>query len=110
MSQAVSNQHKPDLLMCILSYFGIFALIPYLVRKDDETIQWHAKQGLVLAAVMIVLMIVLAVLSMMPLIGFIASMVSMLVGLGSLALSIYCMIQAYSGKQWRIPGIGSVVK
>jgi uncharacterized membrane protein len=37
---------KPDTLMCILSYLGILALIPYLSKKDDDFIQFHAKQGL----------------------------------------------------------------
>ena len=103
MSQAVTTQQKPELLMCILSYFGIFALIPYFVRKNDDYIQWHAKQGLVLAACMIVISVILSVLSMMPAVGFIASLASGLVGLASLGLSIFCMIQAIGGKQWRIP-------
>jgi len=37
---------KPDTLMCILSYLGILALIPFLSKKDDDFIMFHAKQGL----------------------------------------------------------------
>ena len=37
---------KPDTLMCVLSYLGILALIPFLTKKDDDYIQFHAKQGL----------------------------------------------------------------
>ncbi len=110
MSHSVAAANKPNLAMCILSYLGIFALIPYLACKDDAYIQWHAKQGLLLAAVMIALSVALSILSMVPWVGFVASVASGLLGLGSLALSLYCMIQAYSGKTWRIPVIGAMVK
>ena len=36
-------------LMLFLCYFGIFALIPLLTKKEDREVQWHAKNGLVLA-------------------------------------------------------------
>ena len=29
-----------------LSYLGILALIPFMTEKDDEFVQFHAKQGL----------------------------------------------------------------
>ena len=29
---------KPDTLMCVLSYLGILALIPFLSKKDDDYI------------------------------------------------------------------------
>ena len=36
-------------IMLVLSYLGILALIPLLMKKDDPEVQWHAKNGLALA-------------------------------------------------------------
>ena len=33
-------------IMLVLSYLGILALIPLLMKKDDTEVQWHAKNGL----------------------------------------------------------------
>src|SRR5258707_9570764 len=35
-------------IMLFLSYFGIFSLIPMLMKKDDPEVQWHSKNGLTL--------------------------------------------------------------
>ena len=35
----------------VLSYLGLLALIPLLVERDDQEVQWHAKHGLVLLVV-----------------------------------------------------------
>ena len=45
--------------MIVLSYFGLLALIPLLVDKDDPEVQWHAKHGLVLTVAWVVLFVVL---------------------------------------------------
>lgn len=37
---------KPDTGMCILCYFGILSLIPYLSKKEDPYMQFHSKCGL----------------------------------------------------------------
>src|SRR5215213_7653028 len=36
-------------VMILLSYLWLLALIPLVVEKDDREVQWHAKNGLVLA-------------------------------------------------------------
>ena len=110
MSQSKSNSpNSPDTLMCILSYLGVFSLIPYFVRKNDPYILWHAKQGVLLTIVCFVISFALAILSCLPGIGIIAWMASLLFGFGILALSIYCMIQACNGKQWKIPVLGEFI-
>ena len=46
-----------DKIHLLLAYFGIFALIPFLMFKDKrsdpqkEYVYWHARQGLALAIV-----------------------------------------------------------
>ncbi|MEO6325882.1 MAG: hypothetical protein ABIT01_18905 [Thermoanaerobaculia bacterium] len=34
--------------MLVLSYLWAFALIPYLMEKNDPEVKWHARHGLVL--------------------------------------------------------------
>ena len=34
--------------MIVLAYLGPLALIPLLMEKEDQEVQWHAKHGLVL--------------------------------------------------------------
>lgn len=103
MTDQKQTKSSPDVAMCVLSYFGLFALIPYIVKKDDPFISWHAKQGLLITAVYIVVSFVLFALSMLPAIGFVASILSTLCGLGVLLLSIFCIVQAINGRKWGVP-------
>ena len=36
-------------IIAILSYLGILCLVPLILKKDNEFVKFHAKQGLVLA-------------------------------------------------------------
>lgn len=92
-------------LMIILAYLGILALIPYLTKKDDPDVHWHAKNGLGLLifdiAVGVLFMILTMVLPDVLACG--SSVLSCVVWLGILGLHIWCMIQALNGKRVRIP-------
>ena len=91
-------------LMLVLSYFGILALIPLLVEKDDAEVQWHAKHGLILAATWIVISIVLAILAGVPGIGWILSCtVGPLLWLAILVVHIICIMKAIKGDKFRLP-------
>ena len=46
-------------VMIILSYLGVLVVVPLLIERDDEDVQWHAKHGLVLTAVDLVIVAVL---------------------------------------------------
>ena len=39
-------------VMIVLAYLWLLALVPLLVEKEDAEVQWHAKNGLVLTAVL----------------------------------------------------------
>ena len=43
--------------MIVLSYLWLLALVPLLVEKEDNEVQWHAKHGIVLMVAEIVLWI-----------------------------------------------------
>lgn len=107
----VANEtaNKPNVPMCVLSYLGIFSLIPYFVQRDDSFVQWHAKQGILIAAFSIVTYIVLFVLSMVPGIGMIASIANVLFALCVIRVSVMCMIQACGGNRWAVPVLGGFV-
>jgi uncharacterized membrane protein len=98
-----SSTGQPDLLMCILSYLGIFALVPFFLKKDDPYISWHARQGVLLMIVGFAVMAVGMVLSMVPVVNMIAMPLLGLLSLALFGLSIFCMVQAYQGKKWPIP-------
>lgn len=103
-----TSNNSTNTLMCILSYLGLFALIPYFTQKDDAYITWHAKQGLLITAIAIVISFSLSAMSFLPGIGWIAGMVSMLFSLAVLGLCVYCMVQACNGRKWAVPGLSSL--
>lgn len=102
-----SNNGSNNTLMCVLSYFGIFALIPYFTQKDDAFINWHARQGLLITAAAIVISFTLGVLSLVPAVGVVASILSMLFSVGVIVLSVFCIIQACNGRKWAVPGVSA---
>ena len=93
-------------LMIVLSYLGLLALIPYLTKKDDAEIHWHAKNGVGLLIVDVVVWVLLLVIGMVvgdSLLGCGLWAVNCVVWIGILVLHVYCIIQAVGGKRPRIP-------
>ncbi len=88
-------------IMAILSYIGILCFVPLLRNKDDEFVDFHAKQGLV-----IWMWSVLAIFAIyLPGIG------TWLFSFSTLAviiLSIIGVISASLNRAWKLPLIYSV--
>lgn len=99
---AVSENRQ---LFLVLSYFGLFALLPYAMEKNDREVQWHSKHGLVLTGVELVVIIALTVVSFLPVVGCVAMVGSLVFGLAVLGLHVYCIIKALNGERFLIPGI-----
>jgi uncharacterized membrane protein len=57
-SKSASSERENENMMAILSYLGILCLIPFLVFKDNDFVQYHAKQGLTLFIAEIATMLV----------------------------------------------------
>jgi uncharacterized membrane protein len=91
--------------MLVLSYLGVFALIPLLTKKEDSELQWHAKNGLAIFGAEIIVCVLFIVLSRIPVLGCLAAIVSCFVPLLFLGVFIFCLIQALNGKRPRIPFI-----
>lgn len=75
-----------------LSYVGILFLIPLLAKKESKFAQAHAKQGIAL----FILAVVVSVVSWIPLIGW-------LLALAVLILAIFCIVKTLQGDFFKIP-------
>ncbi len=113
-SPTTTTDSAPDTLMCVLSYLGIFSLIPFFAKKDDAFVQWHARQGLGLLvaafAIWVVLFIIQLVLaSISETLAMLFGLVTLLFGLGVLALAIIGIVKAVGGEHGLMPLIGPIV-
>jgi len=94
----------------VLSYLGLLALIPFFVEKEDREVQWHAKHGLVLTVVEIVVIIGLQIVVMI--LGAVSGGLGCIVGLlfpflllGILVVHIMAIMKGLKGDRLRLPGI-----
>lgn len=95
-------------LMIVLSYFGLLALIPLLVEKEDREVQWHAKHGLVLFVTWIVIGLLIGVVG-----GLIAfgdggcssCMMSSVFWVVVLVVHILAIVKGINGQRLIIPGL-----
>lgn len=101
-----TEKRDQDGAMIFLSYFGIFALIPYLTVKDSDYIRWHSKQGLTMAGFMIGLAIAAMLIGWIPVIGWIFALLVPFAQLALLVIDIVAMVKAFGGERWKIPVIG----
>jgi uncharacterized membrane protein len=92
-------------IFLVLSYLGIFCLIPLLAKKDDADVQWHAKNGLALfiAELIWVAIRIALIFTHIPLLGCGMATIGCLVWIGFLALSIIGIVKAVNGQRFRIP-------
>jgi uncharacterized membrane protein len=93
-----------DHIIACLSYLGILFLIPLLAKKDSKFCMFHAKQGLAL----FIVSIIISFLGMIPLLGwFIILPLGMLF---VLILAIWGIVAALQGKETKLPLIGSLAE
>jgi len=97
-------------VMIVLSYLWLLALIPLLVEKDDSEVQWHAKHGLVLTVVEVVVMIGLQVVVMIlgAVSGGLGCIFTLLIPIFMLAILIVhvlCIVKGINGQRFLIPGV-----
>ncbi len=83
-------------IIAALSYVGILCLIPLLAKKESKFAQFHGKQGLVL----FIAWIIVWVIGIIPFLGW---LIFFFGSIALLVLSILGIIQALSGKYWKIP-------
>ena len=88
-----------QMLFGVLAYLGILVLIPLLLKKDDDFIHWHAKQGLVL----LIAYVVVWVFTMVPIIRWILGPIISLI---LFVFAIIAIVQVLMGNQWQLPLLG----
>lgn len=80
----------------VLSYLGLLSLIPLLLKKNDEFVQFHARQGFALA----IAEIAACFLNIIPFIGPIFWMILSFV---FVIISLVGIMKALEGEKWEIP-------
>jgi uncharacterized membrane protein len=95
------GERLKDLILC---YAGPWAFVPYLRKREDEELLWHARQGVLLAFVEAVVALALIISGFFPLVGDLAlRFVLPLWLLWCLIMSVASILQATKGKRHRIP-------
>ena len=89
---------------------ALLALIPLLVERDDREVQWHAKHGLVLTVVEVVVMIGLQVVVMIlgAISGGLGCIFTLLIPIFMLAILIVhvlCIVKGINGQRFLVPGV-----
>lgn len=91
-------------IMIVLSYLWILFLIPLLVERDDSEVQWHAKHGMVLTVLEIVIQILLNFIVATG-IGCLFAFFIPLVFLGFAVIRLISIIKGLNGERFLVPGI-----
>ena len=93
----------------------IFSIVAVIVEKQSRFLRFHAFQGLLFHAALIVVVIAVQVgLTLISFVSaglaFIGSMLWLLVALGILALEILLMVKAYNNEEYELPTIGQLAR
>ena len=96
--------------MIVLAYLWLLALIPLLVDKEDREVQWHAKHGLVLTVVEVLVMIGLQIVVMIlgAISGGLGCIFTLLIPVFMIAILIVhvlCIVKGINGQRFLIPGV-----
>ena len=91
--------------MAILSYIGILALIPYFSEKNNKYVIYHAKQGMNLFIIDIILGVAMGIISSILTwrLYWLSSIIDSLLGLFMVALSIIGIVNVCNGKAKELP-------
>jgi uncharacterized membrane protein len=76
-----------------LSYLGLLLLIPLLVKPENTFCKHHAKQGIVLLGLWIVVLILSPFITVLDSLAFLAIAVIAIIGI----------VQSLSGNYWKAP-------
>ena len=88
--------------MSVLAYLGILIVIPFIMAKDDPTVKFHIKQGLVLFIIEIAVWAIGTTMFYWQ-----VWQLLQLVNLATLVLAIIGIINVVQGKQKELPLVGS---
>ena len=81
--------------LAVISYFWLISLIVLLVKKDNEFVLFHARQGFVLA-------LLYTLFFAIPILNFI----TWILGMIGVLFAIIGAVKAYNGETWKMPLLG----
>lgn len=99
MSKEQQKNSEQGNAIAVLSYLGILVVIPLLVAKDDEFVNYHTKQGLVLLVAGVIGMVI----GVVPIIGWI---LAPFITLAWLIFAILGIINVLKNEKKELPIIG----
>lgn len=102
---ASTKDIEENKVITFLSYLGILALVPLLVKTDSKFAQFHAKQGIVL---FVVWFVASWIAGFIPVIGWF--LVAPIVTIAGIVLTIIGLMNVAKGEMKELPIIGDVVK
>lgn len=97
---APGNEHKS---FAAMSYVSALCLVSLFAKKDDEFVQFHAKQGLVL----FIAEVVLSFINVIPGIGY---GIWRIVSLVLFIVAVLGMVNAWKGRYWKLPLLSEYAK
>jgi uncharacterized membrane protein len=93
-----------DTAMLVLSYLWFLSIIPLVTKKNDPEVQWHAKNGLVLAIVYTAIEVIFIVFGhFFPVLSCLIIWAPCLVFVGYVIVVVMGIMKATSGQRFRIP-------
>jgi len=95
-------------VMIILSYLWILALIPLLLEKDDKEVQWHAKNGLLLTMVEVILQLLFNAIAVTG-IGCVFAIFIPFIFIGFTIIRVIAIVKGLNGQRLVIPGLSQYV-
>ena len=98
--------------MIVLAYLWPLALVPLLGDKDDAEVQWHARHGLVLMVVELVLFfgfsVFTTIVSLATLgLGCVFSLLGIFIWIGVVALHVAAILKGVTGKRLIVPWVSA---
>jgi uncharacterized membrane protein len=101
-AQAPAQKSDSNLIAAV-SYLWILSIIILIVKKDDDFVTFHARQGTVLFGVSVILWVIgIPLFFLMPLVWLIDLVIFVAVVVG--------FIQALGGKRYKLPVIGDLAE
>jgi uncharacterized membrane protein len=105
MKKKSSPDTENKLIGC-LSYVSILCIIPLLLKKEDKFIHDHAKQGLGLFLMEVIVAAIAEVVGFIPVIGGLTRFVSWAIGVIFVIISVLGIIKVLSDEHYTVPIIG----
>jgi uncharacterized membrane protein len=92
--------------LLILSYLAFLGVIPLVFAREDREVRWHARNGLLLFAEVVVLVLVaILVGALLPALGLFSVILMYLVLVLYTFIAILAIVKALDGQRLLVPGV-----